>query len=79
MALANIEKRRAYDSKRGVERRKNGYIAPQIRYNMQRVNELKETTPCKDCGGSFPAVCMDFDHLHDKVQEVSRLVADGRS
>lgn len=22
--------------------------------------------PCLDCGGRFPAVCMDFDHLRDK-------------
>ena len=26
------------------------------------VDVLKESTPCMDCGGSFPAICMDFDH-----------------
>jgi hypothetical protein len=25
------------------------------------VNSLKDK-PCMDCGGSFPAVCMDYDH-----------------
>ncbi len=30
--------------------------------------------PCTDCGGSFPVECMDFDHLRDKVREVSALV-----
>lgn len=28
---------------------------------QERINELK-AQPCRDCGGTFPAVCMDFDH-----------------
>ena len=35
------------------------------------INSYKEKTPCKDCGTYFPAVCMDFDHLGDKISEVS--------
>ena len=31
----------------------------------ERLNKIK-SVPCKDCGGSFPPVCMDFDHLIDK-------------
>src|SRR6266702_860726 len=29
--------------------------------------ELKNK-PCTDCGGTFPACCMDFDHLGDDKQ-----------
>ncbi len=27
------------------------------------VNTLKQDQPCVDCGGSFPSVCMDYDHV----------------
>ena len=30
--------------------------------------------PCADCGNKYPSVCMDFDHLGDKVEIVSRMV-----
>lgn len=29
----------------------------------RRVDELKNGHPCADCGGLFPPVCLDFDHL----------------
>lgn len=35
------------------------------------LNNLKETTPCKDCGKFFPHYIMDFDHLKDKKFDVS--------
>jgi transcription elongation factor Elf1 len=28
--------------------------------------------PCADCGGRFPSVCMDFDHLRDKKFTISQ-------
>lgn len=41
--------------------------------------ELK-AAPCTDCGGRFPAVCMDFDHVRDtKRGNVSVLVTGGYS
>ena len=40
---------------------------------------IKEITPCADCGLTFPAVCMDFDHVRgDKVDNVSYLVSGHR-
>ncbi len=41
--------RRAQNKKRSLYRR--------------RIQEVKESTPCKDCGESFPHYVMDFDHL----------------
>ena len=38
------------------------------------VNEFKKV-PCKDCGGIFPPVCMDFDHIgNDKDKNIAILV-----
>jgi hypothetical protein len=45
---------------------------------LEEVRRLK-AVPCADCGGEFPAVCMDFDHLDDKVDGVSKLVHRGFS
>ena len=38
------------------------------------IDKLK-AGPCTDCGGLFPPICMDFDHLDSslKTAEVSRL------
>lgn len=44
------------------------------------VNALKRSTPCGDCGGFFPPVVMDFDHVNgDKVSAIARLVGGGAS
>lgn len=44
------------------------------------VDDLK-SKPCTDCGRSFPAVCMDFDHRDpsSKVLAVSHMVSLGYS
>ncbi len=34
--------------------------------NRLYVRELKEKTPCKDCGKNYPFYVMHFDHLRDK-------------
>jgi len=39
------------------------------------LDELKDSTPCLDCGGSFRPCQMDFDHLGSKVANIARLVA----
>jgi hypothetical protein len=42
------------------------------------IRELKESTPCADCGNLFPWYVMDFDHLHSKVDDVSEMAAKVR-
>jgi hypothetical protein len=39
------------------------------------LDELKSSTPCLDCGGSFKPCQMDFDHSgeHSKVANIARL------
>lgn len=32
---------------------------------------LTKARPCSDCGGRFPAVCMDYDHLPGSVKLAS--------
>lgn len=47
----------------------------------RRVNALKEGKPCTDCGGIYPPVCLDFDHLpqFQKRLGVARMVGTCRS
>ena len=51
-------------------------------YNKQqfkkKLSEIKETSGCVDCGIVNPIV-LDFDHLHDKKYNVSRMIHDGFS
>lgn len=41
----------------------------------------EKSQPCSDCGGSFPPVCMDYDHRdpHTKTREISRILSRGAS
>jgi hypothetical protein len=42
--------------------------------NVAVVNDLK-ANPCTDCGGTFPVICMDFDHIRgEKLIDVSRML-----
>jgi hypothetical protein len=37
------------------------------------INQLKESTPCKDCGKFYPHYVMDFDHIEgEKVFNLSK-------
>jgi len=53
-----------------------------VHYNKQqfkkKLSEIKETSGCVDCGVTNPIV-LDFDHLHDKKYNVSRMIHDGFS
>lgn len=54
------------------------YMPPKMLDMVARVDEIKSTTPCMDCGGTFPPECMDFDHLRDKVKNVSAMIYASR-
>lgn len=42
--------------------------------------DAAKDVPCADCGNTFPAVCMDFDHLGDKeftiAAKIGRIALD---
>ena len=38
------------------------------------LRDLKETTPCADCGNHFPYYVMQFDHLGDKEVNIAEVV-----
>lgn len=42
------------------------YFQERLRTRRAFLDQIKEATPCADCGTSFPAVCMDFDHVRGK-------------
>jgi hypothetical protein len=41
------------------------------------VHEIKNRTPCTDCGTQYPYYVTDFDHLGDKNTTVSQLINKG--
>lgn len=43
-----------------------------IRANKAIMDERK-SVPCADCGQRYPPHVMDFDHLRDKVNDVSKM------
>ena len=53
----------------------NVSIAKQKAYLAQYIRDLKEKTPCLDCGISYPYYVMDFDHVRgQKHQNVTELI-----
>lgn len=60
-----VECKRAYERARyhaNPEARKAAARALKAK-NRRQVYDLKESTPCADCGGYFPHYVMDYDHL----------------
>lgn len=41
--------------------------------NRAYIKSVKESSPCQDCGNFYPSYVMDFDHLEDKLDNVSTL------
>jgi len=51
-----------------------------IRRNQELTEEIRRSTPCSDCGVSYPPYVMDFDHIRGtKVDDVMQLVNQGAS
>lgn len=40
--------------------------ALELRAKKQAIVNEHKNAPCMDCGNTFPAVCMDFDHVRGK-------------
>jgi len=50
-------------------------LKQQIRERLRkRIIEYKKQFKCADCGSKYPHWVMEFDHLHSKVDNISRLV-----
>ncbi|MDD3035770.1 MAG: hypothetical protein PHO93_02515 [Candidatus Saccharimonadaceae bacterium] len=80
MAYKNIEDQRSA-SKRHYNANKQSYIERNKRYRksiQNIVKEIKEKSPCIDCGVKYPYYVMDFDHLEDKQFNINFLSATGR-
>lgn len=80
MAYKNISDQRAA-SKRHYEANKASYLSKNKKYRtsiQDYVRKIKESTSCIDCKQFFPYYVMDFDHLKNKISNVSFLAATGR-
>lgn len=73
--------RKEYDAARYRSKRelRCAQIKAHIRAVQQEIAAIKEATPCVDCGFSFPACAMSFDHLPGtgKVANISDLAKNG--
>lgn len=56
-------------SKRSIESIERRKIA------REYVSAIKERSRCCDCGGIFPAVAMDFDHIKGKNKSIASMVS----
>lgn len=57
------------------EHKQDVYRLRRIRLEEIRtyIRQLKESTPCTDCGRNYPWYVMDFDHIRDKTDTVSQI------
>lgn len=77
MPYSDKEKQRSYQhqnylANKELWRERNSKRRVAIR---EFVRNTKEQNPCSDCGEFYPFFVMDFDHLDDKVSNISRLLA----
>ncbi|MBC7707861.1 hypothetical protein H7Y63_01415 [Polaromonas sp.] len=80
MAYKSTDDRKAA-SKRHYEAHKADYMLRNKRYRteiQEYVRQIKESTPCADCKQQFAYYVMDFDHIGDKLNNISFLSATGR-
>ncbi|MGH7195645.1 MAG: hypothetical protein ACREGA_02595 [Candidatus Saccharimonadales bacterium] len=80
MAYKDSEDQKAA-SKRHYEANKQKYLERNKRYRdyiSAYVRDIKESSPCKDCGIQYPYYVMDFDHIENKENIISFLAATGR-
>lgn len=82
MAYSNPEDQRAA-SKRHYIANKQRYLDRNTRYRKlvsDYIRDIKEKSPCVDCGVSYPYYIMDFDHLdgQQKINTISFLASTGR-
>ena len=80
MAYKNIEDQRLA-SRRHYIANKSKYLERNKKYRKDVQNfirDIKESSPCIDCGVKYPYYVMDFDHLEDKEFGINFLSATGR-
>lgn len=46
---------------------------------LEAVASFKEANPCMDCGLCYPYFVMDFDHLGEKLKNISKMASQGYS
>ena len=65
-----------YYEKNKDKMKKQIYASRKIRVDdiKKDVRELKESTPCSDCGIKYPYYVMDFDHIENKEYTISQML-----
>lgn len=63
-----------YLNNKEVYAKKNKTYRERVR---EYVKDIKESSPCLDCGVKYPYYVMEFDHIHSKTKTVSWLTSRG--
>ena len=84
MAYKDLEKKKAtkkaYYSRPDIIKKQKQKKIDNKKRNSEYIKELKEKTPCMDCGKNYPYYVMDFDHVKDKkINGVGRMLQYGFS
>lgn len=63
-----------YLNNKEIYAKKNKTYRERVR---EYVKNVKESSPCLDCGIKYPYYVMEFDHIHSKIKTVSWLASRG--
>lgn len=77
-AQAEYSRRHYEKNKAKVKKKVRAWNKAQAEKHKKLIRELKETTPCADCGEVYPYFVMDFHHIAEKTFDVSRSVCGGK-
>lgn len=81
MPWKDIEKQRAA-IRRHYYANREVYIEKALRRRKELrkwLNDLKQSSPCTDCGVHYPYYVMDFDHIGKKNWEVNKIINAGNA
>jgi len=73
---------REYYAKHGERMRRqiNDARKKRISVTQNEIRQIKESSPCLDCGKKYPYYVMDFDHTNgEKEYNVSEMIGSGLS
>ncbi|KKL22649.1 hypothetical protein LCGC14_2433320, partial [marine sediment metagenome] len=68
---SQITRRKLLSKQPGYGRKENARLKKRFKTVKSMVQHLKESTPCRMCGGKFPYYCLDYHHLDSKSKKFS--------
>ena len=78
MPYKDSEKQRAYSKLHYLTNKKKYIQSNKKRRDELKdyIRQMKQTTPCTDCGINYPYYVMDFDHIKDKEALINKFITN---